>query len=208
MRRGNAILVLVGLLSVAVVLWFSADGPPSSPTDSRQKVDGGMYERRLVRRGLRELRASSRGKSPKLETATAVRVVPQPVRRAALETLGGASELKLQFDHAHYLLATASGDAWLVDGRGVSCLLDRGGGSVVCDTAIAAARDGLLLETAAHGAKRHVPSQFRAVGVAPGWARSVRLKVGGGERELRLPRSHIYAIRARSPIDVLQMSRR
>ena len=126
--------------------------------------------------------------------------MPPAMRRVARETLGGARNLNLRFDRAHYVSASAGVDLWVVEGDGVTCIFrDKSGGVFMQhDRGGEAARDarrGLQAGSVA----TEGPVDCLAIGVVPGWARAVAVKIGKTSKVLPIE-GYAYALRAEQPI--------
>jgi hypothetical protein len=94
---------------------------------------------------------------------------------------------------------------WLVGGGGGICLVQASGGAVACDLAARVAHRGLALGVFDAPSKANArPHNFQLLGIAPDWARFVRLSVAGVPRSTPV-RHGVYLFRANAPISVKKL---
>lgn len=100
---------------------------------------------------------------------------------------------------------TRMGGMWLVWARGSACILDSRSGAVSCATLKSVIREGLPLGIAekTEGGAR----SYELLGVAPDWAKAIRLKVGEEHRRTLIHRN-AYSYRADSRILLERLERR
>lgn len=106
---------------------------------------------------------------------------------------------------AQFIWAKGQG-LWLVGGgRGGICLVQASGGGVACDLVARVAHRGLALGVFDAPSKANArPHNFQLLGIAPDWARSVRLSVAGSPRSTPV-RHDVYLFRANAPISVKKL---
>lgn len=100
---------------------------------------------------------------------------------------------------------TQEGGMWLVWARGSACILHAGSGAVSCATLGTVVREGLPL-----GMAKRLDGRTRVyelLGIAPDWAKAVRLKVGKRIRRA-LIHHNAYSYRANSRILIEELERR
>lgn len=208
MHRRYAYLAFAVILLGSVIIWFTSvqrTSPraetPETLHDSKQKD----WQDRLLEQTNNQ--SSNRVRTQNIWPFTALhgrtRTVPISFRRTAIETLGGYQHLGLRFDRA-YLLETPIGvGLWVVRGNGATCIFESKQGSASCAPDAVVERKGLelVIGRGKAAALNGLPDHFLAVGIAPNWASSVRLRVLGGRSMSVAVVENAYGLRARAPID-------
>jgi hypothetical protein len=132
--------------------------------------------------------------------------MPLAMRRAVHQTIGNSSVFRLHLDRAHFVQTPLGGGLWLVEGNGVTCAFRARVGSSTCRTTVQARRHGLLLETYRTKGRGGAPTNFLALGIAPGWVRSALVRIAGEQQVIEVIK-HGYALRAKDPIEVERLKR-
>lgn len=126
--------------------------------------------------------------------------LPSRMRRDIEKTLGVDPDT---FRSPQYV-QTHQGGIWLIWAEGSACILASGSGAVSCSTLRSAIREGLPL-----GIGEGLDGRARAyelLGVAPDWAKAVRLKIGK-KRHTTLVHHNAYSYRANSQILLERLER-
>jgi len=126
------------------------------------------------------------------------------LRRVANITVGGA-QLGLRFDQAQFIRTEGGVGVWLVKGNKVACIFEAESVVGACNTGLDIARNGLILVTSREYPPRgQLPEHFLGVGIAPNWAKAVRLRVGP-QREIIPVANNVYSLQARDPINLEEL---
>jgi hypothetical protein len=137
---------------------------------------------------------------------TAPEPMPLHLRSRAKETIGGGTRLGLRFDRAQRLMTTI-GSAWMVGGsKGILCLLMEDAASSSCGLASDAIESGKVLEIYKSIPPHGRMHDFRLVGIAPNWARAVRIRIGKKKLMIRVS-GNAFGYRAEDPIRVVDFIR-
>jgi hypothetical protein len=118
----------------------------------------------------------------------------------------GAPPGGLQFRAAQYV-RTSEGSGWFVSGKNVTCLIQAGKGTVSCDTIASVVDHGLAVVV--FRPPRYMGGKLRdffMLGVAPDWAKTVRVKVGNVTRRVAV-HENAYALHAGRPIRLERVER-
>jgi hypothetical protein len=116
------------------------------------------------------------------------------------ETLGAPRRSGFQLNRAQYA-RTGDGGIWVVTGKNMACLVQAVRGAMACDVMADVIDQGLLLVVYKPPKSRgELPSHFLALGLAPDWARAVRLRIGSNTIRNVAVRGNAYALRAERPI--------
>jgi hypothetical protein len=134
--------------------------------------------------------------------------MPQFTRRDVVEILGGNQQLHLRFQHAQHLQTSAGIPIWVVRGTNIVCIVRANKVAVGCGTRLDAERHGLTLEVyrLAPPPKRD-PTRFIALGLAPDWAKAVRIRIGGHGRRTVPILGNTFSLAAAGPIFVERLVR-
>jgi hypothetical protein len=96
---------------------------------------------------------------------------------------------------------------WLVRGDHISCLVQELEGALQCNTTAEVARHGIVLGVfTQRDRSSHPQSRFVVLGLAPDWAKRVRLLVARRIRIVRI-RNNAYAFHAELPIKLMRLER-
>jgi hypothetical protein len=131
--------------------------------------------------------------------------MPERLRQVAQRTLGrGQKRLGLHFDTAHHLHTVAGIGIWAVRGAGVTCLFHDQAILAACDTNTSIAHKGLTMVGGrpSPNATHSLPASFLALGIAPDWAKAVRLGVIGRRSRVVRISHNTFVFRAAGPISV------
>jgi hypothetical protein len=132
--------------------------------------------------------------------------MPRRLQDKVLTTLGAsASDLRLR--DAQYA-PTVAGGVWTVYGQHIACIVQAPSGNVGCDPLNTATRRGIVLGVGVHqGTAARLPRDFLVVGLAPDWAKAVRVRIG--KRKVRtIPiRKNVYSLRAPELVVVERLER-
>lgn len=113
------------------------------------------------------------------------------------------------FKEAQYV-HSAAGGLWLVPSRHIVCAIQVASETTACTSSKSFLLHGMVVGTfdPPEQSRRH-PHNFAVMGIAPKWARSVRIRIGQGRaRKIGLSaKTGTYAARAPRPIHVLALSR-
>jgi hypothetical protein len=120
--------------------------------------------------------------------------MPSRLRSHVLAVIGAPAGANLEDAQR---LRSSTGDMWVVRAGRAACLVRAPKGAVACDTIEDAADRGLILGTV--DAPGGAAQRFLVLGVAPDWARAVRLKVGKHARRISVDKN-VYALRGKQPI--------
>jgi hypothetical protein len=133
--------------------------------------------------------------------------MPAPMRRAVGETIGSGRILHLDLNHAHLIRTPLGVRVWVVEGRGVTCVIRDRTATSTCVTTVNARKRGLLLEVYKPSEQpKGLPSHFLALGITPNWARSVLVSIGPTRKAIPIDQ-HLYALRAEEPVEVKRLLR-
>jgi hypothetical protein len=119
---------------------------------------------------------------------------PLPTRLEAKvkATLGAPASLR--FENPQYTRSPGGG-IWVASAGASTCVIEASHGAVSCNATAKVARRGLMLGVYRVAADRK-PRDFLVLGIAPDWARHVRLRVGAAVRVIAV-RDNSYAMGAR-----------
>lgn len=201
-QRPVLVVVLAVLLICVSLLVMDSEGEPKGPsTGEGNALSRNEVEARLVSLGLRQLKQPANQNLPPL-AVTKGRPEPMPaaMRGAVENTIGLAPELHLRFARSQLIRAPGGQDLWLVEGRGVTCLFRAGVGTSTCQTTAATRQGGAQIAVSLPPrAGSSQPSGFLLVGVAPNWARAIRVLIGN--QRVYVPiHHHVYEARRTNPI--------
>jgi hypothetical protein len=193
------------LLVVAGIFLIKNDDPGES---ARSIPRSGARWGQLARSGNRQLRTAHGQDWPFASFRGKGREMPRSMHRAVRETIGKGQPLHLDFGNA-YLIRMATGvKVWVVRGKSVVCIVRDVKASIACDTSVNAARHGLVLGTYRIGPPpQRKPTQFLMLGIAPDWARAVRIKVRYGPARTVPVSKNAFSFLSKSPIRVDAMIR-
>ena len=195
---------------IAISAWLTAAGCGNSDglgPSHQQEADVAKLEKGLLRGAAR----GSKGSYADIQRSyAAMRTPPEPMsssmRAAALETIAGGSRLGLRLDLAQHL-KTPVGDLWVVDGdKGIVCLFGDRLSASSCGSASDAIRFGMVLETYKRTPSSGRLHDFRALGIAPSWAGSVRIRVRGKNSKIPVV-GNAFGYRAEHPIRIRGLAR-
>lgn len=202
---------LVALLALLTAGSIAATGMKNAgaPAQPQKFPRGSDWREKLVRKGVQELHGNRLGQKARRFSFMRgkLNVMPETMRHAISTSVGGVSQLGLQFRRSQ-LMPTGIGIAiWVTEGDGVTCISIAKDGSTSCDTSLHAWRQGLPLEVFSPGTSpSDPPTNFLVLGVVPNWANAVRVRIGNQSRRLQAPQG-VYALRADSPIRIVGMLR-
>jgi len=211
MRRISKIwmaAIAIALILGAGFLYRVLVGDSTTPhAQTPQELSHSQAEDLMVKNGLKELKET---RAYPLRHLTAVpgevKSMPVAMRRAVQETTAG-TKLHLRFGRAQYVETEIGVNFWIVEGRGVTCIVRNRTAASICNTSVKARQSGLLLEVFRPGASPNLPpTHFIAIGVAPSWAREVSVKIGNASEIIRI-HGHVYTARAERPIRIQELIR-
>jgi hypothetical protein len=137
--------------------------------------------------------------------------MPPALERKARETLGrGHRQLGLRFEHAQHLKTSLGFGIWILRGKGVTCMFHGTATLVACNATAQVSRYGLKMvggDDPTPPPPGVLPDRFLAFGIAPDWARAVRVRIVGGASKTISIDDNTYVLRARAPINVEQLIR-
>jgi hypothetical protein len=132
--------------------------------------------------------------------------MPPYLRRVTRETLGrGHQVLNLRFQRAQYAKTALGFGIWVLRGEGITCMLHASATLVACNAIATVARHGLKMvggDDPTPPPPGALPDRFLAFGIAPDWARAVRVRIVGGASKTIPIDDNTYALRAGAPINV------
>jgi hypothetical protein len=202
----------IGALALILGGWlvFSHPGNESSKPNGHEQLGLGStdWQAQLLRKA-----QGTHAQRPWPFAAMRQEPKPMPLRlrQAAGSTLGrGYRRLGLRFDRAQYLKTAIGVGIWAVGGKGITCIFHALGTTSACDTSADVGRNGLSLVIGRKGKRaspRAVPSRFLALGIAPDWARTVRVQIVDGAFETIRVVDNAYALQAAAPINVKRLIR-
>jgi len=207
-RRHTKWILLTLALALVLAGWFALNRFDGEQDEPRAPLSTGSnsWQAQLVRKGRSLQRDPARRIWPFSATRGPAEFMPLQIRQAAKATLGkGQRQLGLRFEGAQYLDTPLGIGMWVVKGRGVTCIFHERKALAACNVSVDVGRRGLTLVAGARDADagtNTLPTRFLALGIAPDWARAVRLQiVGGGSKTIPVI-DNAYALRARAPINV------
>jgi hypothetical protein len=206
MQRRGVISISVLLLALLGGGWLLVSySNNQQPELEVQASQGAGWQVQLVQRAVR-LQEQARKPWPFAPMRAQAEFMPPRFRHDAKATLGkGQQQLGLQFDRAQYVDTDVGIGIWVVRGKGVTCIFHAITAAAACNTNVDAGRRGLALvvgegSSPSPGA---LPLRFLALGIAPDWARAVRLKSLASSSKRTAPVvDNAFAIRARGPISL------
>lgn len=180
-------------------------------------VSAGRGDRRIDRDlqgGSRELADHSNREAIQLsQQAHAIHLFQSPAEtmprrlRAHVKSIAGP-ELSEELRLSPSQYSPVGGGLWVVDGGGLTCLVEARSGSLICSGIGRVSQRGLALGVFAPPRRpANKPRDFEVFGLAPDWAATARLRIGISVRLVRVHRN-VYFIHASRPITLLGLERR
>lgn len=203
--------VVISIFALLAVLlgggWLLTGYLDNRQDESEVRAPQGIgWQAQLVRRGRSLQGDQARQAWPLAASRGPAESMPQRLRRTARETLGGGQQhLGLRFDNAQYVDTTLGVGIWVVRGNAITCIFHERKAVSACNTSVDVGWRGLVLVIGLKGQNAPLPAlpaHFLALGIAPDWARAVRLQIVGGASKTVPVIDNAYALRARAPINV------
>lgn len=181
MRRNVAIAAAVtAALLTAYVGWQGLSEDEGSESTHQRRPTFGALERKAF--------SVLRGPTRPVPLTLQARL-----RRARNPAVRG-----LWFDQARYVPVDSG--MWVVNGRGVTCIVRTRGGAVSCENRAALLRSGVSLGVVDLGPPpERKAREFLVLGLVPDWVRAVRVQVGKRTRLVAVEKNS-YSLRAPTPI--------
>nr|MDQ2629888.1 hypothetical protein [Actinomycetota bacterium] len=134
--------------------------------------------------------------------------VPRGVQDELEENVAELGALRLDFENAELVQAPGTKSVWIVEGRGVTCIVyGRRAPALSCDTRVDAGLNGITVgtyESSSDSPDR--PTSFTAAGIVPRGVYAVTVQIGREARTLPV-RGRSWATRAPEAIRVRQLLR-
>lgn len=198
------VILLVPIVGAVLVFQVRGDGSSVEGGQSRPERLLGWQERLVQRAAVKSATTQGAGYAPLIASHGAAERMPMATRRRIKKNLHGAGPLRLRFNHAQYVKASAGVGLWIVEGAGVTCLFREAKPfpPSACRTSVEARRQGITLETY-RTSKEHpgLPIAFLAVGAVPDGVPWITVMISGSRRKVRV-QNGVWAIRARTPVKV------
>jgi hypothetical protein len=112
----------------------------------------------------------------------------------------------LWFNTARYVPSDNNG-FWVVNGKGVTCIIQNGNGGLACTDKPTLFRTGVAIGYVKLDRPFGKAQEFVVWGLAPDWARTAILKVHHKDRPIAI-HDNAYSFRSRSPVIVRRLERR
>lgn len=191
-RASRAKYLLVVLACAFGIYWYLSDHVGNSADDASQVQPYAANHRTLLRNFSLLRQRPER--------------MPRRLQHKVLTTLD-ASAGGLKLSDAQYA-PTVAGGVWVAYGRRIACIVQAPDGNVGCKPLSMATRRGIVLGIGAppDGAG-NLPDHFLVVGLAPDWAKAVRVRVGESKAQTIPVRKNVYSLQAPELIVVERLER-
>jgi hypothetical protein len=212
-RKAPSPLVVVAICAVltlaAIGVWLtSADSENDRRDGSAAQASAGSFAD-LVSEGLAADADGRYATLPSLGVGLgSPERVPRAVQDELEENVVDLDALRLDFEGAELVQAPGTKAAWILEGRGVTCVVfGRAAPVLSCDTRVDAGLNGLTMgtyDTSSRSPDR--PTSFMAAGIVPRGVYAVTVQIGRDVKTLPV-RRRSWVARAPEPIRLRQLLR-
>ena len=181
-RKALSLVVVLSIaMGFAVFLWLSSGGD-SDGSESRTATPQSFSPAQLD--AFRVLRG---------------RTIPLPPPLRAHFRTFRSREIRTLWLHTARYVETPRGGLWVVNGKGVTCIVEAIGRAISCVDTRVLFHTGVVLGTVQTSTQFDRPRSFSVWGIAPNWAKTAQLYVGGKTRMVII-RNNAYALQSHFPI--------